>query len=367
MNSFFRVKNAVSSILKLYDPIRVKKPLGVCARIVIFQRETVFSRVRVFKPPIDLIPIIQKFDESFLIIPPGVILSDVKRLEQTAPDLQFLVIVREIIIPANHKLFGVSALIFLITFLQILFQYRAVFFQGLRNGLAENAVPILLNVFNENPVVVITVGVERLPEPRAQHALERSPGTGDVGDFRFRPLLPQKLNAKKGEIIGIVGESGCGKSTLLKLMLRFWEKGNGEIAYNGIDVDQINTSNLLDNVTMVSQSTYLFDETIEENLRIAKADATQEEMEKLLMLERKREFMFEGKRWFDLVRKSLRDGNTHYLANEATQKQKENAVAIKIQLADINAIFWPYNRDELKKNSLLKQNSAYSDTEDFKK
>lgn len=87
------------------------------------------------------------------------------------------------------------------------------------------------------------------------------------------------MNAKKGEIIGIVGESGCGKSTLLKLMLRFWEKGNGEIAYNGVDVDQINTSNLLDNVTMVSQSTYLFDETIEENLRIAKADATQEEME----------------------------------------------------------------------------------------
>ena len=87
------------------------------------------------------------------------------------------------------------------------------------------------------------------------------------------------MNAKKGEIIGIVGESGCGKSTLLKLMLRFWEKGNGEIAYNGVDVDQINTSNLLDNVTMVSQSTYLFDETIKENLRIAKADATQEEME----------------------------------------------------------------------------------------
>ena len=104
-----------------------------------------------------------------------------------------------------------------------------------------------------------------------------------------------------------------------------------------------------------------------DSLAFSTYSSSREEMEKLLMLERKREFMFEGKRWFDLVRKSLRDGNTHYLANEATQKQKENAVAIKIQLADINAIFWPYNRDELKKNSLLKQNSAYSDTEDFKK
>ena len=87
------------------------------------------------------------------------------------------------------------------------------------------------------------------------------------------------MQAKKGEIIGIVGESGCGKSTFLKLLLRFWQKSQGSIAYNGIDVDSIDTDSLLDNVTMVSQVTYLFDETIEDNLRIAKQDATKEEIE----------------------------------------------------------------------------------------
>ena len=87
------------------------------------------------------------------------------------------------------------------------------------------------------------------------------------------------IHAEKGEIIGIVGESGCGKSTFLKLLLRFWEKDKGEIDYNGIDVDKIDSDNLLDNVTMVSQTTYLFDESIEDNLRIAKPDATQEELE----------------------------------------------------------------------------------------
>ena len=87
------------------------------------------------------------------------------------------------------------------------------------------------------------------------------------------------MHAEKGEIIGIVGESGCGKSTFLKLLLRFWEKDKGTIAYNGTDVDEIDSDNLLDNVTMVSQTTYLFDESIEENLRIAKPDATQEELE----------------------------------------------------------------------------------------
>ena len=87
------------------------------------------------------------------------------------------------------------------------------------------------------------------------------------------------MHAEKGEIIGIVGESGCGKSTFLKLLLRFWQKSHGNIEYNGVDIDNLDGDSLLDNVTMVSQVTYLFDETIEDNLRIAKPDATQEEIE----------------------------------------------------------------------------------------
>ena len=98
-------------------------------------------------------------------------------------------------------------------------------------------------------------------------------------DGQTQVLCDIKMRAEKGEIIGIVGESGCGKSTLLKLLLRFWQKDSGEIAYNGIDIDRINTDNLLSNVTMVSQTTYLFEETIEDNLKIANPSATQEELE----------------------------------------------------------------------------------------
>ncbi|MGF0039640.1 amino acid ABC transporter ATP-binding/permease protein [Peptoniphilaceae bacterium SGI.131] len=92
------------------------------------------------------------------------------------------------------------------------------------------------------------------------------------------------LHADMGEIVGIVGESGCGKSTLLKLLLRFWQKSHGNIYYNGIDIDRIDGDNLLQNVTMVSQVTYLFDETIEDNLRIAKFDANQAEIEEACKL-----------------------------------------------------------------------------------
>lgn len=98
-------------------------------------------------------------------------------------------------------------------------------------------------------------------------------------DGQTKVLRDICMQAKKGEIIGIVGESGCGKSTFLKLLLRFWQKDGGQIAYNGIDIDELDEGCLLDNVTMVSQSTYLFDDTIEENLRIAKPSATRQELE----------------------------------------------------------------------------------------
>ena len=94
-----------------------------------------------------------------------------------------------------------------------------------------------------------------------------------------KPVLDHiNMEAKTGEIVGIVGHSGCGKSTLLKLLLSFRKPTDGEIRLDGIHQDQINTSSLRDNMAMVSQSVYLFDDTIEENLRLAKPNATDQEL-----------------------------------------------------------------------------------------
>ena len=86
------------------------------------------------------------------------------------------------------------------------------------------------------------------------------------------------LSVNQGEIVAIKGKSGCGKSTILKLLLHFWEKDSGKMQFNGIDIDNINTESLKRNVAMVSQSTYIFDDTVSGNLRIAKNDATTDQI-----------------------------------------------------------------------------------------
>ena len=91
---------------------------------------------------------------------------------------------------------------------------------------------------------------------------------------------------------------------------------------------------------------------------------SQAAMEQLVLEERQREFLFEGKRWFDLVRFARRDGNNTRLVDLATRKLLENVNAIKIKLADPNIIYFPYYRNELKVNPLLKQNPAFGNDED---
>ena len=87
-------------------------------------------------------------------------------------------------------------------------------------------------------------------------------------------------------------------------------------------------------------------------------------MEELVYQERQRELMFEGKRWDDLVRISQRTGNTQKLSTAARRKATTGADLIANLLAKMDAIYWPYNLDEIKVNSNLVQNPAFSSGED---
>lgn len=86
------------------------------------------------------------------------------------------------------------------------------------------------------------------------------------------------LDIEKGKVVGIVGKSGSGKSTLLKLLMRFWNVQKGSVKIGDADIAGINTSNLRDMEGFMTQETHLFHDSIKNNLRIAKLDATDEEI-----------------------------------------------------------------------------------------
>ena len=84
---------------------------------------------------------------------------------------------------------------------------------------------------------------------------------------------------RPGRITGVMGRSGSGKSTLLKLLMRFWKTDSGKISISGREIDSINTASLRNCESFVTQETHLFHDSIRNNLRIAKLDATEEEIE----------------------------------------------------------------------------------------
>lgn len=87
--------------------------------------------------------------------------------------------------------------------------------------------------------------------------------------------------------------------------------------------------------------------------------SSKDNMNALIMAERQRELMFEGKRWFDLVRMARREGNNTRLVDIVISKYTENQSTIRSKMMSVDALYFPYNEEELKVNSYLKQNPAY--------
>ena len=130
----------------------------------------------------------------------------------------------------------------------------------------------VLDILDENPVVEEITGKEAVQfHGAAAENVTFAYGEETILD-RFSVAIPEN------KIIGINGRSGSGKSTLLKLFMRFWAVAQGEVKISNRNVDAINTSNLRDMESFVTQETHLFHDSIRNNLRIAKLDATDDEI-----------------------------------------------------------------------------------------
>lgn len=100
-------------------------------------------------------------------------------------------------------------------------------------------------------------------------------------DFAYEEeqiLKDYSIEIPKGKVVGIHGASGSGKSTLLKLLMRFWDVDGGSIRISGKDIRGINTKNLRDMESYVTQETYLFHDSIANNIAVGKPGATREEI-----------------------------------------------------------------------------------------
>lgn len=122
--------------------------------------------------------------------------------------------------------------------------------------------------------------------------VEEVPGDGELAtdmiyynqvDFaypnRSKTILEKAMvTIHKGDKLALIGESGIGKSTFVKLLMRFWDVSGGTLSIDGKNIKNIPTNALRASQTLVSQETYLFDESILDNIRLGNSDATREEV-----------------------------------------------------------------------------------------
>ena len=106
---------------------------------------------------------------------------------------------------------------------------------------------------------------------------------------------------RKGETLGVVGASGAGKSTLVWLMYRFYDPQAGSIKLGGHDLRELPLGTIRDNISVVTQDTYLFHGTVADNLRFGKPDATQRELEEAARAANAHEFISHLPHGYDTV------------------------------------------------------------------
>jgi ATP-binding cassette subfamily C protein CydC len=136
----------------------------------------------------------------------------------------------------------------------------------------------------------VTFSNKLVPSPN-DYALEF-----DRVSFRYREDEPLVLNdvsftVEPGSRVAIVGPSGSGKSTIANLALRFWDPVEGEVRLGGRDLRDYSEEDLRDAIGVASQATHLFNETLRDNLLLAKPDATRPEIDSALEKARLSEFV----------------------------------------------------------------------------
>ncbi|MBQ4164052.1 MAG: ABC transporter ATP-binding protein [Turicibacter sp.] len=172
----------------------------------------------------------------------------------------------------------------------------------------------ILNIFNT--VQSALAGAERVfeimdetPEvdQEAAHDVKQLDGDVILNHVKFsydtgKTILKDAcIHARRGETVAIVGPTGAGKTTIINLLTKFYDIDSGEILIDGENIDQITRRSLRRSISMVLQDTYLFSETVRENIRYGRLEASDEEVIEAAKMANAHQFIMQLPDGYDTV------------------------------------------------------------------
>ncbi|MBQ9768516.1 MAG: ATP-binding cassette domain-containing protein [Lachnospiraceae bacterium] len=161
-----------------------------------------------------------------------------------------------------------------------------------------NSAQRMFEILDSIPEITEQEQAVRLPEPKGEIVLDHV----TFGYELSKPILKDiTLHIKPGEMLGIVGRSGAGKTTLVNLISRMYDPQEGQIYIDGVNVRDMAFYDLRRNVAMVSQETYIFMGTVEQNIAYANPTATKEEIIQAAVLASAHEFILRMPDGYDTV------------------------------------------------------------------
>ena len=174
------------------------------------------------------------------------------------------------------------------------------FFSGFFNNWSDsmNSAQRMFEILDSIPEVTENEQAVHLTEPEGEIVLDHVTFGYEISN----PILKDiTLHIKPGEMLGIVGRSGAGKTTLVNLISRMYDPQEGQILIDGINVRDMAFYDLRRNVAMVSQETYIFMGTVEQNIAYANPTATKEEIIQAAVLASAHEFILRMPDGYDTV------------------------------------------------------------------
>ncbi len=158
-----------------------------------------------------------------------------------------------------------------------------------------------IEIVNEPVKISSPANVSKFPEKNGLPDIRFHDVDFSYTKERGKALKNVSFEIEEGRTVAFVGESGSGKSTIINLLMRFYDTEKGQISINGTDIRKMDTEELRKNIAVVFQNTYLFYGTVMENIRMARPDATEEEVFQAAKIAHAHEFIMELENGYDTL------------------------------------------------------------------